>query len=270
VSISRSGASQIIKGKPGRDRVVPLHESAVRALSKYAERRDREFPRGPKSDAFFLSQRATAIQYQRVTSTFRQLRRQLGWHDAPLPRIHDLRHTFAVRTLVRWCEAGDDVDKKILALTTYLGHMHVTSTYWYFSAVPPEKGKSIRVLGKGRKLRFDPVFPNRRGLRMTRSGIEKRLHRVVRRAAATCPSLNGRKISPHTLRHTTAMHLLQAGVDVNSIALWLGHVNPSTTHAYVEADLAMKERTLYKLAPTSARSRRFRADDRLLAFLNDL
>ena len=93
---------------------------------------------------------------------------------------------------------------------------------------------------------------------------------MVRRAAATCLSLKGRRISPHTLRHTTAMHLLQAGVDVNSIALWLGHVNPSTTHAYVEADLAMKERTLHKLAPTSAQARRFRPDDRLLAFLDGL
>jgi integrase/recombinase XerD len=66
------------------------------------------------------------------------------------------------------------------------------------------------------------------------------------------------------------MHLLQAGVDLSSIALWLGHVNHSTTHAYVEADLAMKERTLHKLAPTSGRSRRFHADDRLVAFLNGL
>jgi integrase/recombinase XerD len=156
-----------------------------------------------------------------------------------------------------------------------------------------EKGKAIRVLGKGRKLRSipvwkttaallkswitsraaaprDPVFPNRQGQRMTRSGVEKRLHATVRRATATCPSLKSRKISPHTLRHTTAMHLLQAGVDLNSIALWLGHVNPSTTHAYVEADLAMKERTLHKLAPPSARSKRFHADDRLTAFLDSL
>jgi integrase/recombinase XerD len=78
------------------------------------------------------------------------------------------------------------------------------------------------------------------------------------------------KISPHTLRHATAMHLLQAGVDISSIALWLGHVSPSTTRAYVEADLAMKERTLVKLAPPSTRSNRFRADDRLLAFLSSL
>jgi site-specific recombinase XerD len=129
------GRLTILRGKPGRTRVVPLHESVVRELSNYAERRDGEF-RAPKSDAFFLSRRATALRYQSVAITFRQLRRQLGWHDSPLPRVHDLRHTFAVRTLVRWCEAGHDVDTKILALTTYLGHVNVTSTYWYFSAVP--------------------------------------------------------------------------------------------------------------------------------------
>jgi integrase len=83
-----------------------------------------------------LTRRATGLRYQSVTVTFRQLRRQLGWRDSPPPRVHDLRHTFAAGTLVRWCEAGDDVDTKILALTTYLGHVHVTSTFWYFSAVP--------------------------------------------------------------------------------------------------------------------------------------
>jgi integrase len=130
------GRLTIIKGKPGRARVVPLHQSVVRALAAYAERRDRFFFWGPKSEAFFLSRRATALSYQRVTTTFRELRRHLGWSGRPLPRVHDLRHTFAVRNLVRWSEAGDDVDKKILALTTYLGHVNVTSTYWYFSAVP--------------------------------------------------------------------------------------------------------------------------------------
>jgi integrase len=130
------GRLTILKGKPGRVRVVPLHESVVRELSDYAERRDREFSHGPKSDAFFLSRRATALRYQSVTVTFRRLRRLLGWSDSPLPRVHDLRHTFAVRTLVRWCEVGHEVDAKILALTTYLGHVHVNSTYWYFSAVP--------------------------------------------------------------------------------------------------------------------------------------
>ena len=130
------GRLTIVKGKPGRARVVPMHASVVGELAAYADRRDGSFPRGRKSEAFFLSRRATALAYQRVTVTFRQLRRQLGWRTRPPPRVHDLRHTFAVRTLVRWCEAGQDVDKKILALTTYLGHINVTSTYWYFSAVP--------------------------------------------------------------------------------------------------------------------------------------
>ena len=156
-----------------------------------------------------------------------------------------------------------------------------------------DRGRSIRVLAKGRKLRSiplwkstavllkswlerrvagsrDPVFPNRRGERMTRSGVEKRLRVAIRSSTAKCPSLARRRISPHTLRHTTAMHLLQAGVDLSSIALWLGHVNPSTTHAYVEADLAMKERTLQKIAPPTTRSRRFHATDQLLAFLDRL
>ena len=156
-----------------------------------------------------------------------------------------------------------------------------------------DRGRWIRIHGKGRKQRQvplwkstailltdwlarcggtpnDPVFPNRGGQRLTRSGIEKRLRVAVKTASKTCPSLANRKVSPHTLRHTTAMHLLQAGVDLSSIALWLGHVSPTTTHAYVEADLAMKERTLEKLSPPSTRSHRFRANDRLLAFLNSL
>ncbi len=130
------GRLTIVRGKPGRARVVPMHASVVGELAAYADRRDSAFPRGRKSEAFFLSRRATALAYQRVTVTFRQLRRQLGWRTRPLPRVHDLRHSFAAKTLVRWCEAGEDVDKKILALTTYLGHVNVTSTYWYFSAIP--------------------------------------------------------------------------------------------------------------------------------------
>lgn len=130
------GHLTIVRGKPGCSRVVPIHSSVVDELAAYACRRDQAFPRGPKSDAFFLSRRATALSYQRVTDTFVWLRQSLGWRQRPLPRVHDMRHTFAVRTLLRWCEAGEDVDKKILALTTYLGHAHVTSTYWYFSAVP--------------------------------------------------------------------------------------------------------------------------------------
>jgi hypothetical protein len=103
-------------------RRAPIHPSVVHELAAYAARRDRSFVQR-KSDAFFLSRRATSLKYQRVTATFRRLRRQLGWTTPPLPRLHDLRHTVAVKTLIRWCTAGEDVDKKILALTTYLGHV---------------------------------------------------------------------------------------------------------------------------------------------------
>jgi len=79
-----------------------------------------------------------------------------------------------------------------------------------------------------------PLFPNRDGTPLSRSGVEKRLQAAVSFAAQRCPTLSGRRISPHTLRHTTAMHLLQSGVDITVIALWLGHESPATTHLYLE------------------------------------
>jgi integrase/recombinase XerD len=115
-----------------------------------------------------------------------------------------------------------------------------------------------------------PVFPNRAGARMSRSGAEHRLRVALTTASKRCPSLVGRRISPHTLRHTTAMHLLQSGVDITVIALWLGHENPSTTHLYVEADLAMKEAALHRLKDPAPGPLRFRARDRLLTFLEAL
>ncbi len=115
-----------------------------------------------------------------------------------------------------------------------------------------------------------PVFPNRTGKPLSRSGVRQRLLRAVAEAAKHCPSLAGRSISPHTLRHTTAMHLLQSGVDLTVIALWLGHEDSSTTHHYLEADLALKEAALRRLEEPKPTLRRFRANDRLLAFLETL
>lgn len=115
-----------------------------------------------------------------------------------------------------------------------------------------------------------PVFPSRAGKRLSRSGVEDRLRVAVARAAESCPSLRGRRISPHTFRHTTAMHLLQSGVDLSVIALWLGHEDPATTHLYVEADLAMKEAALERVQDPSPRRWRYRASDPLLAFLDTL
>jgi len=115
-----------------------------------------------------------------------------------------------------------------------------------------------------------PVFPNRSGNPLSRSGVEDRLQRAIRTAAQQCPSLTTRRISPHTLRHTTAMHLLQAGVDLTVIALWLGHEDTSTTHLYLEADLAMKEAALGRLEDLNPEPVRFKAPDPLLAFLEVL
>ena len=115
-----------------------------------------------------------------------------------------------------------------------------------------------------------PLLPNHSGGRMTRSGVTYRLRLAATKGAALCPSLGKKRISPHALRHTTAMHLLQAGVDITLIALWLGHESPTTTHRYVEADLAMKERALARLHEPEAKLRRYRAPDSLIDFLRAL
>lgn len=115
-----------------------------------------------------------------------------------------------------------------------------------------------------------PLLPNRNGKAMTRSNVVKRLTLAVQTASTSLPVLSTRRISPHTIRHTTAMHLLQAGVDVSVIALWLGHESPVTTHHYVEADLAMKERALARLHEPDTKIRRYRAPDSLIDFLKTL
>jgi len=115
-----------------------------------------------------------------------------------------------------------------------------------------------------------PLVPNRKGLPMTRTNVADRLTLAVTAATRRCPQLEGRKISPHTLRHTTAMHLLQSGVDLTVIALWLGHESPVTTHGYVEADLAMKERALATIALPETRHKRYRPNDTVLKFLESL
>lgn len=156
-----------------------------------------------------------------------------------------------------------------------------------------DRGVALRLHGKGRKERIvplwrstatqlrrwltqidqsptAPVFPSRDGGPLTRSGIEQRLRVTLTRAQAGCPSLAGRRISPHTLRHTTAMHLLQAGVDITVIALWLGHEDTATTHTYLHADLQMKEAALQRLDDPGGKPVRYTAPDRLLAFFDAL
>ena len=115
-----------------------------------------------------------------------------------------------------------------------------------------------------------PLFPTSSGGLLTRSAFTDRLRRAVQSAVGKCPSLDRRRISPHTFRHTTAMHLLQSGVDITVVALWLGHESPATTHIYVEADLKMKEAALKAFQPPNTRRIRYQPPERLLRFLQGL
>jgi site-specific recombinase XerD len=159
--------------------------------------------------------------------------------------------------------------------------------------IPIGSTSFLELHGKGRKERKVPIwprtartlkawlnpsdaspesaaFPNARGGRLSRDGVNYILQAAVRAAATACPSLSGKHVSSHVIRHTTAMHLLQAGVDIAVIALWPGHESIETTHGYLEADLKLKEKALQKLAPAGQVAPRFQADDRLLAFLKTL
>ena len=115
-----------------------------------------------------------------------------------------------------------------------------------------------------------PLFPNRSGSAMSRSNVTQRLALAVEAAAKQHPRLLTRSISPHTFRHTTAMHLLQSGERIDVIALWLGHESPTTTHQYAEADLEMKQKALAKLQDPDTAAKRFKATDSLLEFLKTL
>ncbi|MCP4035742.1 MAG: site-specific integrase [bacterium] len=135
----------------------------------------------------------------------------------------------------------------------------------------PNTARSLAAWVRDRKAETgEPLFPNGRAGRLSRSGVATRLALAVQTASEACPSLRGRRVSPHTLRHTTAMHLLQSGTDLAVIAIWMGHESPATTHAYLEADLAMKERALARVDAPKVGAARYRPSDKLLAFLDGL
>jgi len=116
----------------------------------------------------------------------------------------------------------------------------------------------------------EPLFPTRTGRLLSRDAIEHRLVAHAATAAAVCPSLQAKKITPHVLRHTAAMRLLRAGIDTSVIALWLGHESVETTQIYLHADLTLKERALARTTPPASPPGRYRPPDTLLAFLEAL
>jgi len=146
----KQGVLTVRQSKFGKSRLVPLHPTARAALRSYSERRDACLGarRGPH---FFVGDRGGQLWQSSVHRVFMQLSREIGLRrpgDRTGPRIHDFRHRFAIRTLVGWYREGTDVEKKLPALSTYLGHTCVQSTYWYLSACPDLLQEAARRLDR--------------------------------------------------------------------------------------------------------------------------
>jgi integrase/recombinase XerD len=150
-------------------------------------------------------------------------------------------------------------------------HCHGKGRKQRVTPLTPQTAAVLRVWQHERAgLPNDPLFPTSRGHRLSRDAVAWLLAKHVAAAAARCPSISAKTISPHTLRHTCAMRLLHAGIDTTVIALWLGHESTQTTQVYVHADLALKENALARTAPTNTPPGRYRPPDQLLAFLEAL
>jgi integrase len=146
----REGILTVRGTKFGKSRLVPLHPSTRKVLSGYAARRDRLLGKRPASH-FFVSQRGTRLDGSQVRRTFYDLSRRVGLRVASAshgPRLHDFRHRFAVKTLIRWYRSGQDPERRLPILSTYLGHVHVADTYWYLTACPELMGLVVKRLEK--------------------------------------------------------------------------------------------------------------------------
>jgi integrase/recombinase XerD len=153
----QEGLLNIRKSKFGKSRLVPVHVTTRDALSDYAKKRDRTLPK-LKSAAFFVSERGFRITSWAAEDNFVKLSRQIGIRKKVAgkrrgrgPRLHDMRHRFAARTLVDWSRAGVSIEREIHRLSTYLGHSHVNHTYWYLEAIPELLELATRKLMDGEK-----------------------------------------------------------------------------------------------------------------------
>lgn len=133
-----NGILTVYQAKFGKSRLLPIDPSTQKALKQYERLRSRIFPK-PRTESFFISEQGTRLTHWTVRSTFVKLSHQIGLrgpHDSYGPRLHDFRHSFATKTLLAWYRRGVNVDRHMPELSTYLGHAHVSDTYWYLSAVP--------------------------------------------------------------------------------------------------------------------------------------
>ncbi len=229
-------------------------------------------------------------------------------HSAAIQRVLAIPYKRAERKLVGFLDCGEveallrapdrgtalgrrDHTLLLLAIQTGLRVSELTQLCW--QDVRLDSGAHIRTHGKGRKdrctpltaqivaalrsrqrelkpLPSDPVFPSRRGGPMSRDAVERLVTKYAAIASLACPSLKKKSVSPHTLRHTSAMQLLAAGVERTVLALWLGHESTETTEIYIHADLSIKQRAIARTAPLPAAAKRYKPADRLLAFLESL
>jgi integrase/recombinase XerD len=128
--------------KFNKSRLIPLHTSTRDVLTEYAEHRDRLVP-SPRSSCFLLNDCGRCLERSTVLRTFHDLSRQIGLRgpsDHTGPRIHDFRHRFALKTLIHWYRTGEDIERRLPVLSTFLGHAHAADTYWYLSIHPELMG----------------------------------------------------------------------------------------------------------------------------------
>ncbi len=255
-----------------------------------------------------LSARSRNLRLTAIHSFFRYAAFEAPAHAAQIQRVLAIpskRFTrtqvhFLTRSEVEALLAAPDLrtwfgrrDHAFLLVAVQTGFRLSEMTGLTRDAVALGTGAHVHVIGKGRKERCVPLakptvavlktwlcepprgegqilFPNARGTRLSPDGVHYLLIRHVKTAAKVCPSLKGKRVTVHVLRHTMALDLLQGGVDRSVIALWLGHESVETTQIYLEATLAMKEKALEKAKPLNGKFRRFRAGDQLLAFLKNL
>ena len=243
-----------------------------------------------------------------IHSFFRYVAFEEPGHSASVQRVLAIPHKRAERRLVAFLDRSEvealllapdrstvlgrrDYTLLLLAIQTGLRVSELTQMRW--QDVRLDSGAHVRSHGKGRKdrctpltsqtvaalrtrqresapLPSDPVFSSRRGKSMSRDAVEHLVAKYTALASSRCPSLKHKNVSPHTLRHTSAMQLLAAGVDRTVLALWLGHESIETTEVYVHADLSIKERAIARTAPLPTAAKRFKPTDRLLAFLEGL
>lgn len=258
------------RGNSARTRNARL--AAVRSLFRYAALRD------PQDAA--VIQRVLAMSGPRTI-------------QSPVPFLTktEVDALLAEPDQTTWTGRRDYV---LLAIAAQTGLRLSELTGLQHGDVQLGTGAHLRCTGKGRKERCtplttnsatvlrawmgqhppgattDPLFPSNRGSRLSPDAVQRLVSNYASGSVRRCPSLGGKRVTPHTLRHTAAMRLLEAGVDTSVIALWLGHERNETTQIYLHADLGIKERALARTTPTDVRAGRYRPPDPLLAFLESL